>query len=108
MAVVNLQTSVKMSVNKPDDIIEMHIKVLGNVQGVGFRYTTSEYARQMKILGTVRNLPDGSVEIYAAGRRNAINGLLAALQQAFGSYISKMVVEEVSPVHTYSDFSIVK
>jgi len=44
-----------------------HYKIRGIVQGVAFRYYTKKEADLLKISGTVKNLPDGSVEIYAAG-----------------------------------------
>lgn len=39
----------------------------GRVQGVGFRWWTREIAEELSLRGTVRNLPDGSVEIQIAG-----------------------------------------
>jgi len=38
----------------------------GRVQGVGFRYTVKNLARGFEVTGTVRNLPDGRVELVAA------------------------------------------
>jgi acylphosphatase len=38
--------------------------VSGNVQGVGYRTLVKQIANRMKVPGTVRNLPDGNVEIY--------------------------------------------
>ena len=45
----------------------MHIIVKGRVQGVCFRYYTEQRAYQLGITGTVKNLCDGSVEIFAFG-----------------------------------------
>lgn len=43
------------------------IRVYGKVQGVYFRKYTKEKADELGVKGTVRNLPDGSVFIEAAG-----------------------------------------
>jgi acylphosphatase len=39
----------------------------GAVQGVGFRFFASRHGRRLGLLGWVRNLPDGQVEVVAEG-----------------------------------------
>ncbi len=51
------------------DIYEMHAIVRGDVQGIGFRAMTRNYAQSLGLRGTVRNLPNGTVEIYAQGTK---------------------------------------
>jgi len=41
----------------------------GMVQGVGFRFWAVREARRLGLEGWVRNLPDGTVELVAAGDR---------------------------------------
>ena len=47
------------------DPIARRYVVAGFVQGVGFRWSTARLARSLGVRGTVRNRPDGSVEIRA-------------------------------------------
>ncbi len=51
--------------------------VSGRVQGVFFRGAAATQARALGITGYARNLDDGSVEIVAEGRRDALE-LMAA------------------------------
>jgi len=53
------------------------INVTGVVQGVGFRFFTKQKADQIGVNGTVQNLSDGSVEIYAEGNDSAMHEFLS-------------------------------
>lgn len=57
------------------------IVVTGWVQGVGFRWTAARLARALGITGTVRNRPDGAVEIRAFGEPAARERFRAALRR---------------------------
>jgi len=52
----------------------------GRVQGVGFRYTVKTVATGFEISGTVRNLPDGRVELVAEGARAELEAFRAAIR----------------------------
>lgn len=41
--------------------------IAGRVQGVYYRTATAARAQQLRLRGSVRNLPDGRVEVIAAG-----------------------------------------
>ena len=43
------------------------------VQGVGYRYFVLRAAARHQVLGTVRNLPDGRVEVMVEGEREAVD-----------------------------------
>ncbi len=57
------------------------VRVSGRVQGVGFRWWAVREARRLGLRGTVRNLPDGSVEVRAAGTVAAVGEFTAALSE---------------------------
>lgn len=55
----------------------LSIRVYGRVQGVFFRASARDRARQLRLTGWVRNVPDGSVELWAEGPRDGLGLLLA-------------------------------
>jgi acylphosphatase len=57
------------------------LRVVGCVQGVGFRLATQDKARALGVLGWVRNLGDGSVEVRARGSSQSVDQLIAWLWQ---------------------------
>jgi acylphosphatase len=56
-------------------------RVRGRVQGVGFRWWTQRYAETLGLRGTVRNLPDGTVEVQACGSPEQLTSLEAGLRE---------------------------
>jgi len=59
----------------------IHYKIVGRVQGVGFRYFTLRTARKLGITGWVRNRSDGSVEAVAEGHERLLADFEAAIRQ---------------------------
>jgi acylphosphatase len=68
--------------------------VRGRVQGVGFRYFAIHAARECGVVGSVRNLPDGSVEAFAEGSEQALSEFRARLEQG-PSYANVTAVDEI-------------
>ena len=52
------------------------IKIHGLVQGVFFRACANQKAVELKLLGSVENLPDGTVVIVAEGEEASLKELL--------------------------------
>lgn len=60
-------------------MVAARIRISGRVQGVFFRQSTVERARELGVMGWVRNQDDGSVLVHAEGPRDAI--------EAFGEFL---------------------
>ncbi|HSS98845.1 MAG TPA: acylphosphatase [Terriglobales bacterium] len=65
----------------PDEKVQLHAIVHGRVQGVSFRYYTTLRAAESGIVGWVRNLPDGTVEVTAEGTRQQLDSFADFLRQ---------------------------
>lgn len=59
---------------------QVTVRVFGRVQGVGFRWATRERARQLSLRGWVRNDPEGTVSLEAAGNSADLLSLYEFLQ----------------------------
>lgn len=78
----------------------------GHVQGVGFRYTANDIARGYDLAGFVRNLPDGTVELFVQGPAQDVDNCLKDIQDTFSGYIRDTRVEPVPSNPRYTDFRI--
>lgn len=78
----------------------------GQVQGVGFRYTTYQTATRFEVVGTVRNLRDGSVELIAEGFPVTLEQFIHAVQQAMSGHITHTEIFDSPPTGEFSDFKI--
>lgn len=77
--------------------IARHVHYSGRVQGVGFRYTARGLAKGYPIVGYVRNLPGGQVELWAEGDKSNVQDFLTALSHEMGGYIHEQTVVEETP-----------
>lgn len=63
----------------PASPVSLHAYVRGRVHGVGFRYFVIGEAQRRNLVGWVRNLSNGDVEVWAEGPRPALDELLDEL-----------------------------
>lgn len=81
--------------------------VRGRVQGVGYRYFVAERARDLRLVGTVRNLRNGGVQVVAEGEEGALEALLVSLRQGPGmSHVDDVVVVWRPASGEFTTFSI--
>jgi len=54
----------------------------GHVQGVGFRYSVKQIAKGFDVVGWIRNLPDGRVELQASAEPAELSAFIEAIGQS--------------------------
>ena len=86
--------------------IRRRVLFRGRVQGVGFRYTTASIARRHPVIGFVRNLPDGSVELVAEANAVPLDQFLADISSEFAGNIRQQEVHEVVRDEKFTGFEI--
>ena len=78
--------------------------VSGRVQGVFFRASTRAEAQRLGLRGLARNLPDGDVEVLAAGDDDALEALEAWLRRGPPqARVDALVRQDLAPAHVPGD-----
>lgn len=79
----------------------------GIVQGVFYRYSTKRKADELGLAGTVRNLPDGSVEVVCEGDEKQIERLIEWCRQGpKDAFVEKVDVQWLEASGKFTGFSI--
>ncbi|HET9982356.1 MAG TPA: acylphosphatase [Longimicrobiales bacterium] len=68
-------------------------RIVGEVQGVGFRWWTMRQARELGLTGAVRNEPDGSVLLEVEGDAGAVALLRDRLDRGPPGALVRQVLE---------------
>jgi acylphosphatase len=89
------------------NLVSVQAIVYGYVQGVLFRDFVSRRAKELGLTGYVRNLPEGSVEVNAEGRRKQLEKLISYLKVGPpAAEVEKVVVNWSEYTGDYSHFAI--
>lgn len=78
----------------------------GHVQGVGFRYTVHNLAIRHDVVGYVRNMDDGGVELVVEGPCCEIKAFLEDIQSKMCDCISEMDIQASDPSGKFDRFCI--
>lgn len=85
---------------------QVHLLILGRVQGVFFRASASHAARNLRINGFVRNLSDGSVELVGEGEEEALKRLIDWCRKGPpGAYVNRVETEWKEPTDEFNGFN---
>jgi len=81
--------------------------VSGEVQGVGYRFFAQRVAARHQVVGYVRNLPDGRVEVVAEGALENVEGLKHDLAAGpVSGHVEQVEELSLDPTGSYTAFRI--
>ena len=85
----------------------VHVFYSGRVQGVGFRVTAEETAVQYGVLGWVKNLRDGRVEVMAEAEEETLERFLETIRTGpMRNFIKQVEVSWSDAAETFDEFEI--
>lgn len=88
--------------------IRVRLIIEGRVQGVWFRDSTRRQAQMLGVTGWVRNRPEGSVEVLAEGREEAVQQLAVWCRKGPpGSRVDRVMEEVEAWQDEFDSFDIV-
>jgi acylphosphatase len=85
----------------------VEIFISGRVQKVGFRACIRKIASDMNVAGTVVNLPDGRVHVFATGEPIILEKFISMIYGCPRAIIRDIQVHEIF-YKPFSEFSIIK
>jgi acylphosphatase len=85
----------------------VEIVITGRVQKVGFRACVRRIATDLNVTGTVINLPDGRVQVYATAEPMVLEKFISMIYSCPRAVIRDVKLSDISP-QEFEDFSIIK
>lgn len=85
---------------------QLHIFYTGRVQGVGFRFTAIDIAKDIGVTGWVKNLRDGRVELLAEAEEEKLKNFLSRINNFFARYIQDTDINWLAAAGEFKDFII--
>jgi len=80
----------------------------GRVQGVGFRWTARRIAQGYEVVGSVRNLSDGRVELQVAGDPSELKAFLAEIRESgLAGHITAEHTQDIEVATPFKGFQII-
>jgi acylphosphatase len=86
--------------------IQAHIIYKGHVQGIGFRFTVERVALNFGVVGWVKNLPNGDVEVIAQADEETLKNFLGTVRGYFLRHLVDEQIATTEATDNFDDFQI--
>jgi len=91
-----------------NQVWEVHAIFHGRVQGVFFRANTVDIAKAQALTGTVKNVHDGTVEVFAQGSKRALENFIDLLSGPDGpGHVTHVVTHYHPAAVLFEEFKII-
>ncbi len=90
----------------PGSASAVRLLVRGDVQGVGYRAYAQQQARELGLVGWIRNEADGTVSAHVEGGKQAVDQFVAWTRQGPPGAVVETVDEREAEPHGPSSFEV--
>lgn len=87
-------------------LVHYNIRVVGKVQGVGYRYFAMKNAKEFGLMGYVKNLSSGSVYIEAEGEEEILDRFVTICENGPGWARIEKIETSIAPFQGFIGFRI--
>lgn len=90
-------------------MIRMEALVSGEVQGVRYRVYVQDSATLMELVGSVQNMPDGTVQVIAEGAPDLLKEFVEYLHEgSLQAKVASVAIEWGTATRTFDEFSVLQ
>ena len=90
-----------------EEVVRYFATAHGRVQGVGFRFFVQQTAKEMGLVGWVKNMPDGTVTMEVQGTSEEIEAFAKRIKRGGGFIrVDRLDLESMDAVLDDHDFNI--
>jgi len=87
----------------------MEALVSGEVQGVRYRVYVQDSATLMELVGSVQNMPDGTVQVIAEGAPDLLKEFVEYLHEgSLQAKVASVAIEWGTATRTFDEFSVLQ
>jgi acylphosphatase len=90
-------------------MVRLEAIVSGNVQGVRYRVYVQDSATALELVGTVENLPDGTVKVVAEGTPDVLKEFVEYLHEgSLQARVDSVAIDWGTSTGTFDEFSVLQ